>query len=179
MWLLTVSMRQISFKSIFLVSKFFFHQKKFRLQPKFCLRLLIWIWKKSGLDCFTEVELGIFWKLSGYNSHFWEIHNHIPSKSLQLNLFVFCGRLWSGLMKNQVRIHSWQSYNGHNESLLWEVWKNCHQKMAIFCDFFVQMTPEHDNNAHQTPKTCDFLNDNLVRVRKNLSQILRDFHTRL
>ena len=51
--------------------------------------------------------------------------------------------------------------------------------MAIFSDFLVQMTPKHDNNAHQTHKTCDFLKDNLVRVRKNLSQIFRDFHTRL
>ena len=76
-------------------------------------------------------------------------------------------------------LHSWQSYNGHNESVLHKVWKNCHRKIAIFCNFLVQMTPKHDNNAHQTLKTYDFLKDNLVRVRKNISQILKNFHTRL
>ena len=42
-WLFTVSMKQIFFKSIFLVSKFFF-TKKMRLQPQFCVWSSFCIW---------------------------------------------------------------------------------------------------------------------------------------
>ena len=51
--------------------------------------------------------------------------------------------------------------------------------MAVFRDFLVEMTSKLDKYAHQTPKTYDFLKDNLVRVRKNISQTLKNFHTRL
>ena len=51
--------------------------------------------------------------------------------------------------------------------------------MAVVHDFLVEMTSKHDEYTHQTPKTYDFLKDNLVRVRKIISLTLKNFHTRL
>ena len=82
---------------------FFFHPKKFRLQPKFCHQFPIWIWKKSGLDCSTKVELGIFWKLSGYNSP--KCSHNMPLKSLAPKFQSFLAKFTENLEKCEIFCH--------------------------------------------------------------------------